>query len=240
MTIKTALLVSEIDHSYLRKKLEEYSRSVKGNHCPSLVYVIAVLKEIGLRQRKRKGFEVESANESLKQLSAATGISASSCSDVLRFAEWAGMCVTVRKGGGPKKTPTVRQLIAEGFPVARSRKQNGENHDQNGEDEDHNGVFPQTPKGIPIDSNNIFDTCESKLNSRSTSDTSETKHVGIEDDPVENKFFGGLRDSEAIVFEELSKLADSIPGIVDLDDSVDLSLLMADLVDGLSGFDWDI
>lgn len=240
MTAVLAVLVSNLDNAYLRSKLKEYSESVKGHHCPSIVNVKAVLKEIGIRQRQRKGFDFPTANESLEQLSKATALSKSAVSDSLRFCEWARLLETVRKGGGPNKVPTVRRLVEEGFPVKNSNNLNGEIKKHNGEISDHNGAFPQTPRVLPKDSKYEFATYESKLNCDSASDASERICISIEDELAEKKFFEEFKASDAIVSEELSKLADSIPDIVDLDDAVDLSLLLADLVDGLSGFDWDV
>jgi hypothetical protein len=240
MTAKLAGLVSNLDNDYLRRKLEEYSETVKGHHCPSVVSVKAVLKEIGIRQRQRKGFDFPTANESLEQFSKATALSKSTVSDSLRFCEWLGLCETVRKGGGPNKVPTVRRLVEEGFPVQNTNNQIGEIVRHNGEESDHNGAFPQTPRVLPKDSMSEFDTCRSKLNRDSASDASEQIYISIEDDLAEKKFYEEFNASDAIVNEELSKLAESIPDIVDLDNAVDLSLLLADLVDGLSGFDWDV
>lgn len=214
--IKSAILVSELPIEYLKLKLKEYSQVVKGHHTPSVRNTKAVLKEIGIRQRTR-GFGEPTANESLKQLYVATGISTSSCSDVLRFAEWAGLCKTIRKGGGANKVPTVRSLISEGFPAKKSKEQNGEISDHNGEVSDHSGAFPQTPKVIPMDSNYIFDTYESKLNRDDAELTSALKESNINFDQVLMEWYEEFRLDDEKVNEQLKALAASIPNLDGLD-----------------------
>lgn len=228
--IKSAILVSELPIEYLKLKLKEYSQVVKGHHTPSVRNTKAVLKEIGIRQRTR-GFGEPTANESLKQLHQATGISASSCSDVLRFAEWAGLCKTVRKGGGPNKVPTVRSLISEGFPVKKSKEQNGEISDHNGEVSDHNGAFPQTPKVIPMDSNYIFDTYESKLNRDDAELTSALEELNINFDQVLREFYEEFCLEDEKLTELLKALDASIPNLDVLLQGVADNFTRSDLIE---------
>ena len=228
--IKSAILVSELPIEYLKLKLKEYSQVVKGHHTPSVRNTKAVLKEIGIRQRTR-GFGEPTANESLKQLHQATGISTSSCSDVLRFAEWAGLCKTVRKGGGPNKLPTVRSLISEGFPAKKSKEQNGEISDHNGEVSDHNGAFPQTPKVIPMDSNYIFDTYESKLNRDDAELTSALEELNINFDQVLREFYEEFCLEDEKLTELLKALDASIPNLDVLLQSVADNFTRSDLIE---------
>ena len=219
--IKSAILVSDLPIEYLELKLKEYSQGVKGHHTPSVRNTKAVLKEIGIRQRTR-GYGEPTANESLKQLYVATGISTSSCSDVLRFAEWAGLCKTVRRGGGPNKVPTVRSLISEGFPAKKSKEHNGEISDHNGEASDHSGAFPQTPKVIPMDSNYIFDTYESKLNRADAELTSALEESNKIFDQVFREWCENFQIEDEKLIEQLKALDASIPN---LDVSDDLELI---------------
>ncbi len=228
--IKYANLVSDMPIEYLELKLKEYSEVVKGHHTPSVKNTKAVLKEIGIRQRSR-GFKMHTADESLKQLYEATGISTSSCSDVLRFAEWAGLCKTVRKGGGPNKLPTVRSLISEGFPAKKSKEQNGEISDHNGEVSDHNGAFPQTPKVIPMDSNYIFDTYESKLNRDDAELTSALEELNINFDQVLREFYEEFCLEDEKLTELLKALDASIPNLDVLLQSVADNFTRSDLIE---------
>ncbi len=174
---------------------------------------------------------MHTADESLKQLYEATGISTSSCSDVLRFAEWAGLCKTVRKGGGPNKLPTVRSLISEGFPAKKSKEQNGEISDHNGEVSDHNGAFPQTPKVIPMDSNYIFDTYESKLNRDDAELTSALEELNINFDQVLREFYEEFCLEDEKLTELLKALDASIPNLDVLLQSVADNFTRSDLIE---------
>ena len=210
MTAVMAVLVSELDNSFLKIELKKYSKTVKGNHCPSVVTVKAVLKEIGIRQRQRKGFDYPTANESLEQLSRATAISKSAVSDALRFCEWVGLCETVRKGGGPNKVPTVRRLVTTGFPVKKLNELKGELSNHNGEVPDQNGAFPQTPKDLPIDSNLFFDTYESKLNRDDAELASALAESSIDFDRVFSEWCEKFCLEDEKVTEQLRASAESL------------------------------
>ena len=170
----------------------------------------AVLKEIGIRQRQRKGFDYPTANESLEQLSRATAISKSAVSDALRFCEWVGLCETGRKGGGPNKVPTVRRLVTTGFPVKKLNELKGELSNHNGEVPDQNGAFPQTPKDLPIDSNLFFDTYESKLNRDDAELASALAESSIDFDRVFSEWCEKFCLEDEKVTEQLRASAESL------------------------------
>jgi hypothetical protein len=260
MTALMAVLVSELDNSFLRIELKKYSETVKGNHCPSVVTVKAVLKEIGIRQRQRKGFDYPTANESLEQLSRATAISKSAVSDALRFCEWIGLCETVRKGGGPNRVPTVRRLVTTGFPAKKLNEQKGELSNHNGEEPDQNGAFPQTPKDLPLDSNLFFDTYESKLNRDDAELTNALEESSKIFDQVLREWCENFQIEDEKLTEQLKALDVSIPnldvsddlaliddlGLIDdldlidvLDDLNDLDVLLQGVADNFTRFDLD-
>jgi len=111
MTVNFARAVYEFDNAVLRNLLKEYKQTGGVKHTPRLDKVKAVAAYLGLRQWKKKGSNVDFCDESLKQISGATGISVGSIQDVLRFLERIGWLETIKAGGGRDKRPTVRRLL---------------------------------------------------------------------------------------------------------------------------------
>ena len=152
MTTDFANFFYELRREYLEEKLAEYKLVANGKHVPSLKAVRAVTGYMGHRQRNMAKHGGIAVDESLEQQSSATGYSTSLISDVHRFLEWCGLEVRLKQGGGPKKQPTVRRLIAQ-IPWedlnGKIPNLNEFYRDLNEKKHDLNGVFPDTPRELP-------------------------------------------------------------------------------------------
>ena len=152
MTTDFANFFYELRREYLEEKLAEYKLVANGKHVPSLKAVRAITGYMGHRQRNMAKHGGIAVDESLEQQSSATGYSTSLISDVHRFLEWCGLEVRLKQGGGPKKQPTVRRLIAQ-IPWedlnGKIPNLNEFYRDLNEKKHDLNGVFPDTPRELP-------------------------------------------------------------------------------------------
>jgi hypothetical protein len=152
MTTNFANFFYDLDREYLEAKLAEYKLIVNGKHVPSLKAVRAITGYMGHRQRNMAKHGGIAVDESLEQQSAATGYSLSTISDVHRFLEWCGLEVRLKQGGGPKKQPTVRRLIAHipgGELKGKIVDLNDLYRDLQEKKLNLNGVFPDTPRELP-------------------------------------------------------------------------------------------
>jgi hypothetical protein len=152
MTTNFANFFYELPREYLEEKLAEYKLVANGKHVPSLKAVRAITGYMGHRQRSMAKHGGIAVDESLEQQSSATGYSTSLISDVHRFLEWCGLEVRLKQGGGPKKQPTVRRLIAQ-IPCedlnGKIPNLNEFYRNLNEKKHDLNGVFPDTPRELP-------------------------------------------------------------------------------------------
>jgi hypothetical protein len=154
MSTKDSVLAYEFSMVEIKRLLSHYAIEKGARHTPNAKNVKSVMMALGIRQRLRPTLhqEIHVVNESIPQLSKNLDLKKGTVDDILAFLTWAGICQTIRKGGGRGKNPTVRRLEIQDYGSGYSKHGVGESSDRvgisvvhNGERGIHDGELPDTP-----------------------------------------------------------------------------------------------
>jgi hypothetical protein len=154
MSIDAAVEALEIPASEINDLRMRYRNEKGARHTPSTINVKAVLMALSIRQRKRPLLCADHhvVNESVPQLMEYFGLKKSTIDDVLAFLTWAGICRTIRQGGGRGKNPTVRFVDFDRYVLGKSKGSAGgiemsvgEIRFPPGETSQLDGELPNTP-----------------------------------------------------------------------------------------------
>ena len=187
MSIDERRYIEAIPPQLFDEMISDYAASLPSDshHKPTARTVKQIALQLADRQKFSPLHRQDCVNTTLEQLADYCCVKPASISDALRCLEFLGIVKTIRKGGGPLKKATVRNVNLTVFtqwgippfdPNKRKKQKpehNGEFDEQHGETAEHNGDLDDQHGKHPQTLNKLLNK-ETK-SARATANTNENK-----------------------------------------------------------------
>jgi hypothetical protein len=187
MSIDERRYIEAIPPQLFDEMISDYAASLPSDshHKPTARTVKQIALQLADRQKFSPLHRQDCVNTTLEQLADYCCVKPASISDALRCLEFLGIVKTIRKGGGPLKKATVRNVNLSVFtqwgmppfdPNKRKKQKpehNGEFDEQHGETAEHNGDLDDQHGKHPQTLNELLN--KETESARATANTNENK-----------------------------------------------------------------